>query len=117
MAVTEGRSAQGGGGVCSGGDVCPGDVYLGCLPRGVSAQGGCLPTGCLPHPSVDRQMTVKILPCPKLRLQVGNIYQVELQHGAYQGEYLTDFPTSMRKGFYSMVTDSEIRFVERVKLS
>ena len=88
--------------------VCPG----GCLLR-----GGCLPRGCLPHPSVDRQMPVKILPCPKLRLQAGNIYQVELQHGAYQGENLTDSPTSMRKGFYSMVTDSEIRFVERVKLS
>ena len=47
----------------------------GCLLRGVSSQGvdvclvGVYPGGVCRTPPVDRQMPVKILPCPKLRLR------------------------------------------------
>ena len=73
-------------GVCSGGGVCPGRGLPaeGVSAHGVSVQGvcvclgGCLPRGCVcpeglsatPPTSVDRQMPVKILPYPKLRLRV-----------------------------------------------
>ena len=32
---------------------------------------------------------------------------------AHQGEYFTDSPTSMRKGFYSMIIDSEVSLKTR----
>ena len=76
------------GGVCLEG--CPEGCLPGCVSRGC-LPGGCvqgvfvcrgvlrgLPRGCTPpahcmlgypHPPVDRQTPVKILPCPKLRLR------------------------------------------------
>ena len=43
----------------------------GICSKGVSVRRGSLPGR--PPPPVDRQMPVKILPCPKLRLQAVNI--------------------------------------------
>ena len=54
-------------------------LFGGCLPRGVSAHGGVWHT-----PPVDRDMPVKILPCPKLRLWAAIIIlciSVELELG------------------------------------
>ena len=71
------------GGVCLGG-VCPGGCLLGsvcpeeCLPRERCPPRGCLTRavctqGCLSRggvrPPMDRQMPVKTLPFPKLRLR------------------------------------------------
>ena len=51
------------GGVCLGG-VCLGGVFQ----EGVFQGSVCLGVVC--HTPMDRQMPVKILPCPKLRLRV-----------------------------------------------
>ena len=59
-------------GVCLG-SVCPGGVWLG----GVCLGGAC-PGGCLPHPPVDRQTPVKILPCPTLRLRAVKIKEIKM---------------------------------------
>ena len=55
------------GALCTGG-LCPGGLYpRGSLSRGVSVKE-------TPSPTVDRQIPVKLLPCPKLRLRALKIF-------------------------------------------
>ena len=58
-------------GVCKG-VVCPGEGV--CTGGGVYLGEVCLGGDCLPHAPVNRQMPVKILPCPKLHLQAVTIF-------------------------------------------
>ena len=95
-----------GGGCLPGRGVCPGrgggaQGYV-CVPRGVSVQwgcaqegvclGGCLPGGCLSPPTLHRQIPVKILPCPKLRLrEVISKHYMYNQLTRFQSLNLTSF--------------------------
>ena len=66
------------GGLCPGGSLSRGSLSRGSLSRGSLSRGGLCAEGVSVRetpPPVDRQTPVKLLPCPKLRLWVVNIFE------------------------------------------